>query len=107
MVVADVGEGGDVEIAGAHAFLHQRVRGGLDDRARRASLDHARQPRLHLRSLGRRLARDVVDLAAAHLEGDGAHRPGDDAARLQNVLGHVRDRGLAVRPGDARELEPA
>ena len=46
-------------------------------------------------------------LVGADLEGDGAHRAGDDAAGLQDVLRHVGHGRLAVGARDARQHEMA
>ena len=103
--MADVGEGRDVEVACMNPLLDQRMRCRLDHRARSSCFQHAGEPSLHLRRFGRRLAADVVDLPPADLEGDRAHCAGHDSAGLEHVLGHVRDGGLAIGAGDARELE--
>ena len=86
VVAADVGEGRDIELAGADALLHERVRRGLDHRALSARLDHAAQPRLHLGRFRGGLPADVVNLVAADFERNRAHRARHDAAGLENVL---------------------
>jgi len=81
------------------------MRCGFDDNALDACVNHAAQPFLHLRGFGRGLAGGVVGLVSADGERHRAHRPGDDPAGHQNVLGHVGHGRLAVSARDSSYIK--
>ena len=99
VVVAEVGEHGDVEVDLGDAPQLERVRGHLHHRRRAAAVDRGAQQRLQQRRLGRRLRRRHDAVAEPVLDGAEARHalPG----RRQHRFDEIRGRRLAAGAGDA------
>ena len=98
VVLGEVGEHRHVELGAVHARQSQRVRGHFHGRAGDAAVAHARQQRLELHRLRRRLAR--LHRLIAHAVLDGADETGAVPGRAQEGLHQEGGGGLAVGARD-------
>ncbi len=105
VVAGEVREDGDPELEAVDALEGERVRGHLEHGAPAPGVHHLPEEGLEVRRLGRRAHRLGDAVAHAVLDGaDEAHRlPGGAEGRVHEV----RRRRLAVRAGDADEVELA
>ena len=107
VVAADIGDGHDVEVAGAHPLLDEGVGGHLENDLLDLLGGHPGEPGLEVGSFDRGLARFVVVGGSTDVERDRAHRAGPDPGRLEDVGCHVGRRRLAVGAGNAGDPELA
>ena len=101
VVVAEVGEGDDVEDEAVDAVAGERLGAHLDRDGAHLGLAHAGEQRVHLARLGRGQPADDGEVADVALRGRA--EPGDEAELPQDRLEQVRRRGLAVRAGGAEQ----
>ncbi len=107
MLVRDVGDDGDVEVAARHAVLGEAVRGDLEDAVREARGDHAGEVALHLGRVGRGDVEPGVERLIPDDGADGGDQPGFESGGGEDGVDERRGRGLAVRAGDADQHELA
>ena len=99
MVLREVGERADGEAGAGDPAERERVAGHLHRHVRDALLQHHREQRLQVGSLGG--GERAGQRRAGDPDADGADQPGGASGRGQPGLEQVRDGGLAAGPGDA------
>ena len=105
MLVGDVGDHSNVEVASDHAVLRQPVRGGFQHTVFAASSDHPRQIGLHIGSIrgGRVQARAAALLAEKRTDGTDHARPVPGGS--EHGVDEICHRRLAISSGDTDHLQ--
>ena len=104
VVLRQVGEGADGEAGAGDPAERERVAGHLHRHVRDALLQHHREQRLQVGSLGS--GERAGQRRAGDPDADGADQPGDASGLGQPRLEQVRHGGLAAGPGDAEHAQP-